>query len=727
MRQWQTGKVRHQRNRGLTQPFSTAVLSCALALGCGSDKKQSSAAAGSNAAPEIEAVEDRNAVVGQELSITLRGSDADGDALSFGFSSDLGDLRGRASVEPAGADDTVAVFRYTPVVSDVGIHAFDFSVSDAVDSATVSANIDVRALATGSGAPVFRRPLGSGTTLDLASNDCVDVAIEIEDPDSPGVTLSADPLEGAELVQDSGLTASWQWCPSAAQIEADDYYPVRFHADDGENPIVTKDFLVVLRRQLKANCPGAAPVIEHSPADQSTLQDIVLTARVTDDLGIKFTPLVLYALSDPGDPPDLAQLTQVTMQAQSGNSQDGSWSATVPNPVANAAAGAQATLYYLISVRDNDDADGDCDHRTDSPQAGTHSLVVTNPGQGTEGAEPCEPCSADAQCGTDGDSCVFIGTSSESFCAQGCGGSGECPSGYSCSDSDVTSVDGVKSRQCLPDSAVCGEPPPPTCEDDDFEDNDSLAQVATRTPLGPGSYPAVSCSGAGSDDEDWFPIELTQEGTILASIDGGDATDLDLTLVDSAGSVIARSESLGSDELLQSGCLPAGRYYLRVFAFGSGQNDYALEWLATPQSCTPPQCSDDAEEDDDDAASARDVDLDLGAYVSDTNAICSMDEDWYGFILFQGETLRATLTFEQLSDTEDLDVLLYQDTTLLTPCTEQDVSGCSDNGQSSTSNEVFEHTAVADDIYYLVVRGYDGSENLYDICIGRNALDCPAP
>ena len=50
--------------------------------------------------------------------------------------------------------------------------------------------------------PVFREPLGSGTTLDLSQSNCIELDILVEDPDSPNVDISLEePLEdGYEFV-----------------------------------------------------------------------------------------------------------------------------------------------------------------------------------------------------------------------------------------------------------------------------------------------------------------------------------------------------------------------------------------------------------------------------------------------------------------------------------------------------------------------------------------------
>ncbi len=532
----------------------------------------------------------------------------------------------------------------------------------------------------------------------------------------PSTISELEPLvEGAELIQDTGLTATWMFCPTQTQIQAEDIYTLRLSADDGDNAAVTKNFVVVLRKAQKAGCPGGAPVIEHTPMDVNGINDVEIRAHVTDDVGIKYEPLLLFATSDPGTPPDLGAMTQVSMTKVSGNQQDGEWLGRIPNPVA--ASGGSRDLFYILVARDDDDAAADCDHLTQEPASGSYQISVTASGGGG-GLGLCEPCSADAQCGGASDLCVQVG--GEASCLSACGAGDSCPQGYTCSSSALTSESGASARQCVPTSQSCGGDPPPTCMDDAYEQNDSLS---TAKALPSGDELLVSCPAGDTDDEDWFSLDVKSEGQLSLDLLGDSASDLDLALYDSSGTLVARSSSLDSEESIAT-CVGAGTYYARVYSYDLARNEYILSWSVAPQSCGP-TCSDDSAEDDDQASQARAVDLDNGPYTTSTNAICSWDEDWFRVDMFAGETLYAELTFDQASALEDLDILLYRGSTLLTQCDEVDVSGCSDNGQSSDSNESFSYPITATDTYYLVVRGYGGAENLYDLCIGLSAGECP--
>ena len=137
-------------------------------------------------------------------------------------------------------------------------------------------------------------------------------------------------------------------------------------------------------------------------------------------------------------------------------------------------------------------------------------------------------------------------------------------------------------------------------------------------------------------------------------------------------------------------------------------------------------CVDDQNEPDDNAAQARPINLNSPPYTSTTNNLCSMDEDWYGMSLFAGETLYAKLTFSQNGPGEDLDLIVYRNGVNLTGCDEQNPSNCDPaNGQSGTSNETLAWPISEAGSYQLVVKGWAGAENLYDICIGLQASECP--
>lgn len=666
---------------------------------------------GDGHAPVFDGVSDQVAAVGAELVIELRASDADGDELSYTYDVELDGLDASISRRPDGG----GVFRWTPLAEHVGTWYFDFVVSDGHLRDTITVAIDVRATLGQGAVPVFREPLGSGTTLDLAQAACIEVPIVIEDQDDSEVAIAieAPGLEGGEIVQDDGLHGRLTWCPNKQAI-ADDRHPVVLSADDGDHDKTLKDFLIVLRRAPKPDCPGEAPVVEHAPVDLATVLDLELVAHVTDDMGLKQAPLLYSTLVEPSVPVDFAALDVVEMELVDGDLQDGSWRARLPNPVAAAPEGSSASLYYIISAGDNDDLTGDCDHVTDAPSEGTFSIVVTNDGS-AGGLGPCEACSADAQCGRADDLCVAMGVQASGRCTIDCDVDADCDADFDCQP--VESVDGAVAKQCMPTSGSCVVAPP-ACEDDAHEDNDSRAQAQGQAALPAGDYGAlVACDG----DDDWYRVVVTGDTTIGALIDGGATTNLNLGLYAADGTALTVAEGASSFEAVEQ-CVPAGTYYVRVYAFGDGDNTYDLLLETSAGACTA-ACVDDDLEPDDTRLQATYAEVYPDGYSVTDRMICSGDDDWYEIALFTGEAVVVDLTFTDTVAGEDLDLHFHDDAGVdLTPCTEDMPATCTAaNGQSGTSNEHYEFDGVdagcTPCTYYVRVHGFDGSQNDYDLSI----------
>ena len=193
--------------------------------------------------PDLLGLDDQVAVVGQQFVLELEGVDPDGDALTYKVEADLV-LEGNATLSktPAG----YGLFRWTPVAADVGMHAFDFIVSDGDHDTTVTINIDVRA--SSGTVPVFREPLGAGRVVNLGTTPCIDVDILIEDLDTTEVAIAdEDPkIEGSILTQLNGTSSQWRWCPTPAQVAETDRYTLILSADDFENPKTYKNYVIVL-------------------------------------------------------------------------------------------------------------------------------------------------------------------------------------------------------------------------------------------------------------------------------------------------------------------------------------------------------------------------------------------------------------------------------------------------------------------------------------------------
>lgn len=664
--------------------------------------------------PQLEGIDDQLAAVGTELVIDLRAEDPDGDTVQYGFFAEIDGIDAAASI--ARRPDGAGVFRWTPDADDVGLWYFDFRASDGEHTDTVTVAIDVRTTLGEGTVPVFREPLGSGTTLDLEQKACVEFPVVVEDQDDTDVVLGLEPpgLAGAELTVETGLSAAFRWCPSKDQT-ADERHPIVLSANDGEHASTLKNFLIVLRKPPKADCPGEAPVIEHTATDLETVLDLDLTAHIHDDVGLKQAPLLYFTLEEPHVPVDFSALDVVEMTLGEGDMVDGTWHAAIANPVASAPEGTSAPIWYLISAGDNDDVSGDCDHVTDAPEDGLFTIQVTNAGGG--GLAICDGCSADAQCGGADDLCVPLGVGGSAWCGTDCDEDDDCDVDFRCDP--VESVDGVVAKQCVPVSGACEVGPAP-CEDDAFEDNDTRPQALAKPAVDPDAYTDLVACG---DDDDWYRVVVEEDATLGAVVDGGAASNLNVGIYDAVGVALDLAEGASSSEVVEA-CVGPGTYYVRVYAFGGADNTYDLLIDAAPSACEA-ACVEDDLEPDDTLEEATYAEVFPDGYTIADRTLCSGDDDWYEIHLLDGEFIEVDLTFVDDGPSEDLDLHFHDaDGVDLTPCTEEMPATCTAaQGQSADSNEHYEFTlddpACANQTctYYVRVRGWSGSENDYDLAI----------
>jgi hypothetical protein len=644
------------------------------------------------------------AVVGQELRVELFATDPDGDDVRFTFDAEHESLAEDGRVLPT--PDGRAVFRWTPLGSDVGTWPIEFVASDGRTEDRRGTVIDVRESQDGS--PVFREPVSFGAVLDVQQKPCIDVRIAVDDPDDLVVTIGQEEvLEGAVLEIRDGLRAVWEWCPSKAQLETSSHQTA-FFAEDGKNPRVTKYFQVWLDTGDGAQCPGQAPVLQHEAEDIATIFDIPIEADISDEIGLREEPVVLYTFDEPKLPVDLAQFDVAPMDLIEGTMASGRWKASIPNPVADQAVGASARVYYILSATDNDDAAGPCDHRTLEPSEGAFEIIVRNPGD-QPGAGLCEPCSVDAQCGGPGDLCLVI--DGDERCAAACNGA-SCPVGYMCVSS--TSVQGTSAEQCVPTTTSCE--PPDTCTDDEFEDNDSRTQAQTNAALAAGIYSMAICD----DDPDWYRLEIVGDTDLQATSELMGMGDITLSLLDASGASIASSLGGGTGiESIQQ-CLSTGTYYLRITESGATQGTYELDVALSPDDCES-QCVDDAAEDDDTIAQATYANLAVGGYSTSGRQICAWDDDYFEVQLYTNEELVVDLTFADA----DLDLHFLDSAGVdLTPCSEEMYWLCTAaQGQSATPNEHFEYSVgpgCTPCTFYVVVHGYAGAQDDYGISMSSH-------
>jgi subtilisin family serine protease len=236
-------------------------------------------------------------------------------------------------------------------------------------------------------------------------------------------------------------------------------------------------------------------------------------------------------------------------------------------------------------------------------------------------------------------------------------------------------------------SSVC----PP---DDSLEDNDTLA---TATVVGSvATIPAIGC------DDDYYAFPANSGDGIdvnLSFLD--DNGNLDLGLYDPSGTLVASSASTTDNESVSHTAASTGTYTARVYTVGGDTNSYNLAIDASPTICPP----DDIYEDNDTQGTAT------ATTVGSSLSGVACDDDWYEFPLGAGDVVDLDLLFSNAIG--DLDMELY------------DSSGAFLTGSASTTdNESISYIAAVADTYSVVVYGYLGAENLYDLDIASGVDPC---
>lgn len=543
------------------------------------------------------------------------------------------DLAG-ARIMVSGTASAGGELRWTPLASHVGSHSIPIQLvdgGDVLDETLLSVTVEPAA----DSAPVFLRP-GAGGTFDLTEDPLVAFDIEVRDDDSATVLIreNGDLPEGAFIVDVDDKRARFEWEPSADQIAASERWTIPIAADDGDHDPTELDYIAVLRGEVKPGCPGEPPAVAIVAPTMggrvTSMGGYAVTASVSDDMGLRDPPLLLFTTTAPDDPsdPDVTIFDQLVM-APSGSD----WTARIPS--LDLADGEEATLYVLVTATDNDDPAGaSCDHRTDSALL---SFVATGGGGG--GALPtCESCSATADC-ADG-LCASAGSGGR--CVPGCSGDGVCSMGEC---GPTVTVEGSVLAGCGPIEDVCGGG---ACVDDSREDDDTIAAATTySSPITNGQICA--------NDPDLFAIAVGAGQRVTVTLDGfvhADG-DLDLQLLDADGTILDSSASTANTEVAEHCFAAAATAYAKVIGYLGDENSYELG--ATTANDPAMCCMDDPNEDNDTAATGRSLSV-VGGSGAFEGTICPSDDDWYTFNVSGANRAEILLLIDD--STQDLDLEL---------------------------------------------------------------------
>lgn len=595
----------------LTLALALALVSCA-----------------SGASPSLGPIAPATVAVNETARLPLTVLDGGSASLSFAFEGPaLPGLERTASISGGSGGGE---FRWTPLASHVGTHEVTIVLLGAGGGELDRMPAIVTVTPSADSAPVFLRP-GAGGTFDLTRDACVAFDAEVRDEDSPSVTIRArgELPEGASLIEDGPKRARFEWCPSPDQIAATERWTIELEADDGDHPPTPHDFIAVLRSGAKPGCPGEPPVVtivspgEGERVEASTGYEVLVTA--SDDVGLRDAPLLLWTTTAPDDPssPDVTVFEQLVF-SPSGMQ----WSSRVP-PL-ELEPGAEATVYLVVSATDNDDSTGTaCDHRTDTSLRTFTAVAVAAMGD----LAACESCNKNLDCASG--TCAAVADGGR--CLASCAGGATCATG-SCQD--MVTTGGAVLPACGDVPAAC-DPPDPGCSEDSFEDNDTLGAASPVT----GTVMGQVCA----DDDDFFEIAIEPGMQLDVSLEFVDADgDLDLSLLSSAGTILASSAGTANVETVGICLTEPGPLFARVVGYRGAENAYSLSVSTSPGAC----CVDDAGEDDDARASARPVtpgDFD--------GTICPSDDDYLAFDVAGPSVISALLLFDTAGGDIDLELL----------------------------------------------------------------------
>jgi hypothetical protein len=182
-----------------------------------------------NRAPTLSSIGAQSVAEGSSLSLTLSGSDPDGDALTYSVSGN-----------PSGSSLSGSTFSWTPGYDQAGSYQVTFVVSDgrggeASEAVTITVS-DANRSPTLSGIGAQNVAEGSSLSLTLSGSD--------PDGDALTYSVSGDP-SGSSL---SGNTFSWT--PSSGQAGS---YTLAFTADDGRGGTDTRTVQITVVVPTPAN------------------------------------------------------------------------------------------------------------------------------------------------------------------------------------------------------------------------------------------------------------------------------------------------------------------------------------------------------------------------------------------------------------------------------------------------------------------------------------------
>jgi len=228
------------------------------------------------------------------------------------------------------------------------------------------------------------------------------------------------------------------------------------------------------------------------------------------------------------------------------------------------------------------------------------------------------------------------------------------------------------------------------CLDDAFEPNDS---ALSATPIGEGTYSTMrSCGGS-----DWYSI-LVKEGYSLTADLRFEPShgNLALSLHSETGFSLMSGTGEGPESLFYGPVIEDTEILVQVDSVDTFPMTYGLDLHQSLGGC-----NNDPLEPNNDVVTA--TQLPPGVY--ENLIVCPGDQDWYAFPLSAGQQFEVEITFQQTDG--DIDAVIYA----------PDGISIIEYAFSSTSNESLQMEAPVTGTYYVVVDGFLGASNTYDLSV----------
>jgi len=646
---------------------------------------------GGNRPPELERIGDRSVAVGQTLSITLTGKDADDDKLTYSVFGNL----------PEGArfDKGEHRFEWAPTEANKTIF-LTFVVSDGTDFDRETVRIQVTATAT-TNPPTFADvgdqilPVGQAYTLSLIATD----------PDGDRLTYGHEGSlpTGAALDATTGV---FSWTPAAGDVgapvrvtftvsdgAASDTLAVRFVVDDGGGTVAKPPVFAAIAPQsvkvgqtltltLQATDPNGDAVtftIQGAAPSGAALNGATFTyTGQASEVGQTFQ--MTFAASDG----TLTAVTTVKISVTSGQVASCVPDANEPNEVVATATALPfgtrtATLCETESTFDID----------------TYAIVVPA-GQELRVTLTFDGAAADLD--------LALLDANDQFLADsdGVGSTEELRYAPVGEETVYLAVFGYSLEPLTLTytlETALGEVQ--VCSDDTYEDNDSPFEA---TPLDDTAQSA-SLSICPGDLDYWvFSVTCGARVEVIMDIAGGADLDLDLyDTIDGAGAPIASAFTEEATEYID---VPAaarpGSWLLKVKGYpeASGQGGYQL---ITDSSGG---CQDDAQAGASKAAAKA---LGTAGGLADLRTCCS--DDWYAWSLQAND--KVVIDFG-VFDAGSLGAIVYgsNGTTQIA------------SKEPSTNGGLMFFSADAAGTYYLKVSGSVGTRYSIDWTVESSTGGC---